>query len=60
MPTKRDTNNYRDQPLYWFTIYETAMDKGNYQLAATAQRELRRLGIVVRHVRTERSEDGDE
>jgi hypothetical protein len=36
-----------DQPIYWFCILEDAMDRGDHQAAAEAQRELARLGVRV-------------
>jgi hypothetical protein len=36
-----------DWPLYWFAELERALDEGNFQAAAEAQRELARLGVRV-------------
>jgi hypothetical protein len=38
----------REQPIYWFARLETALNRGDYEEAATAQRELKRLGVEVR------------
>ena len=35
------------QPIYWFVVLEDAIDRGDLQAAANAQRELRRLGVRV-------------
>jgi hypothetical protein len=49
----------RDSPIYWFTILEIARDRGDYSLAAEADRELRRLGVrVVRDRRTRQAGGG--
>jgi hypothetical protein len=32
-------------PVYWFVKLETAVEKGDFEAAAEAQRELRRLGV---------------
>lgn len=37
-----------ERPIYWFTILDLALEKGDFGLAANAQHELRRLGIEVR------------
>lgn len=41
-----------DQPVYWFSTLEAALDEGDLEEAAAAVRELRRHGI---HVRVPRS-----
>jgi len=43
--------NYTDQPVYWFVILEQALDRGDLEQAAQAQRELARLGVRVNHDR---------
>jgi hypothetical protein len=37
----------RDWPLWWFGKLEAAIERGDYQTAARAQRELERLGVIV-------------
>jgi hypothetical protein len=44
-----DTFDYRDAPTYWFAVLEIAREKGDYDRAAEAQRELARLGVQVRY-----------
>jgi hypothetical protein len=41
----------RDSVVYWFVLLETALERGNYTLAAEADAELRRLGVRVQHTR---------
>ncbi len=48
-----------DWPLYWFARLEKAVEEGDHQAAAEAQRELARLGVRVsygqpQHKRQER------
>jgi hypothetical protein len=38
-------------PLYWFVILEKAVARGDHEAAATAQKELAKLGVVVRYGR---------
>jgi hypothetical protein len=40
-----------DQPIYWFCLLEEAMDRGDLEAAAAAQRELARLGVRVAYRR---------
>jgi hypothetical protein len=39
----------RDWPLWWFARLEASVGRGDYQAAARAQRELERLGVIVRY-----------
>jgi hypothetical protein len=43
--------NVSDWPLYWFARLEKAVDTGDHQAAAQAQRNLARLGVLVRYGR---------
>ena len=36
-----------DEPLYWFVLWESAIEYGDYAEAAEAAKQLRRLGIRV-------------
>jgi hypothetical protein len=38
-----------DWPLWWFARLEAAIERGDYQTAARAQRELERLGVTVQY-----------
>jgi hypothetical protein len=40
-----------DWPLYWFAALEKAVEQGNFDAAALAVRELRRLGVEVTYRR---------
>jgi hypothetical protein len=40
-----------DWPLYWFAQLERAVEEGDHQAAAEAQRELARLGVRVAYGR---------
>jgi hypothetical protein len=40
-----------DWPTYWFAALEKAVEAGDYEAAAVAQRELARLGVQVRYGR---------
>jgi hypothetical protein len=40
-----------DWPLYWFALLDKAVEQGDHQAAAEAQRELARLGIRVNYGR---------
>jgi hypothetical protein len=40
-----------DSPTAWFAVLERARRTHDYELAAQAQRELRRLGVIVRFIR---------
>ena len=46
-------NDVREQPIYWFAILESAVERGEYHRAADAQHELHRLGVDVRFRRGE-------
>lgn len=39
--------NQIDWPLYWFARLEKAVEKGEHQVAAEAQKQLARLGVRV-------------
>ena len=41
------TQDYRDQPTYWFAILDIACERGNFDRAEEAQRQLKRLGVKV-------------
>ena len=40
-------DTHLNQPVYWFVLWESAIERGNYTDAEQAARELRRLGIRV-------------
>lgn len=43
-----DDREYRDCPTAWFSVLESALRAGDYERAAAAQRELKRLGVKVK------------
>ncbi len=47
-PDKAALPDASDWPSYWFVELERAISEGNFVAAATAQRELERLGVTVR------------
>jgi hypothetical protein len=49
-----------DWPVWWFVRLEKAVEDGDHDAAARAQRELERLGVVVRYGRPKppRQQDG--
>jgi hypothetical protein len=49
-----------DHPIYWFCLLEDAMDRGDLQAAAEAQRELARLGVRVAYGRQRPARQGGE
>jgi hypothetical protein len=42
---------HTDRPLYWLVILDQAVEKGDHQTAAEAQRELTRLGVRIAYGR---------
>jgi hypothetical protein len=49
-----------DWPLYWFAALEKAVGAGNFEAAARAVRELRRLGVDVTYRRGLAAQKGGE
>ena len=43
-----------DVPIYWFARLDRAIEEGGFEAAAEAQRNLERLGVIVRYGRPER------
>jgi hypothetical protein len=43
------SDEYADEPLYWFAILDQAVGRGDHQAAAEAQAQLERLGISVKY-----------
>jgi hypothetical protein len=41
------TASVRDNPTFWFAVMESAKEKGDFEGAARAKRELERLGVLV-------------
>jgi hypothetical protein len=49
MPIAPAPADHREHPTYWFGVLEIARERGDFARAAEAQRELRRLGVIVRY-----------
>jgi hypothetical protein len=54
-PVKID---YKESPIVWFFVLEEALERGNFERAANAQKELRRLGIDVGYTRRAATQRG--
>jgi hypothetical protein len=52
-PHDTDTRDHRDEPTYWFAVLEIARERGDFERAAEAKRQLRRLGVYVSYERPE-------
>jgi hypothetical protein len=48
------TEDYTDEPIYWFAVLDRAVERGDHAAAADAQRQLDRLGVRVRYGRQRR------
>lgn len=48
--TKDSRQQVADSPLAWFVVLDNARETNDFRRAAAAQRELERLGVVVRYV----------
>ncbi len=48
----------RDQPAYWFCLLEHARAYGDFEAAARAKAELKRLGVFVRYRPPRRKKGG--
>jgi hypothetical protein len=42
----------KDSPSYWFSVLQTGIDLSDFEIAAEAQRELKRLGVEVKYRKT--------
>lgn len=49
MPTNTRDRPTIDWPLWWFARLEAAVERGDHQAAAEAQRQLDRLGVRVNY-----------
>ncbi|HTU22992.1 MAG TPA: hypothetical protein VMG10_33455 [Gemmataceae bacterium] len=45
-------NDHRNEPTYWFAVLEIARARSDFERAAEAQQELKRLGVSVRYTRS--------
>jgi hypothetical protein len=46
-PRNNDPRDHRDEPTYWFAVLEIAREQCDFERAADAKRQLRRLGVCV-------------
>lgn len=46
---KKVNDEIKNSPIAWFYVLEDARREGDFERAAQAQRELRRLGIEIRY-----------
>ena len=51
-----ESPDHTQQPVYWFAVLDIARERGEFDRAAEAQRELKRLGVDVRFRREEHRE----
>jgi hypothetical protein len=51
MGTNSKDTDATDSPTAWFAAMERARQTDNYELAARAERELKRLGVTVNWAR---------
>src|SRR5262245_48881611 len=58
MAARQQLPDHRDEPTYWFAVLEIARDQGDFETAAEAQQQLRRLGVWVRYQRPRKAEGG--
>ena len=49
MQTKQTELDYRNSPVAWFVVLERARLKNDFETAAKAEQELRRLGVIVKY-----------
>ncbi len=47
MPATKTTDEFRDNPTFWFVRLENAREREDHEAAAEAIRELRRLGVSI-------------
>jgi hypothetical protein len=57
-PHFTEARDHRYEPTYWFAVLEIAREQGDFEQAAEAKRELRRLGISVSYRRPESRREG--
>lgn len=48
MGTRQEKTDYRNSPAAWFCELETARKKSDFERAAEAVRELKRLGVTIK------------
>jgi hypothetical protein len=48
MATRQQITDYRNSPVAWFCVLERERERNNFERAAEAVRELKRLGVTVK------------
>ncbi len=56
MATKAQNRDHRNEPTYWFAVLEIAREKGDFDGAADAREQLKRLGVCVNYEPPARAE----
>src|ERR1051325_4123196 len=51
VPNRPLDRDHRDERTYWFALLEIAREQCNFEGAATAKRELERLGVRISYER---------
>jgi hypothetical protein len=57
---KPKPDDHREMPFYWFAVLETARERNDFEQAAEAVRQLRRLGVTVRYGRPQQQGERQE
>ncbi|MGE0481622.1 MAG: hypothetical protein AB7Q17_14235 [Phycisphaerae bacterium] len=55
--TRHPPRDWRECPTAWFARLELARERREYESAAEALRELRRLGVIVKFTRAPKAGD---
>ena len=55
--TKQSNFRANESTVVWFAALEQARDQGDAQLAAQARRQLREMGVDVRHFSQDEDQD---
>jgi hypothetical protein len=59
MAVTENSPEIRDSRVYWYVVLDQAHERGEYDRAAQAQRQLERLGVKVRYQRQTRRGEAD-
>jgi hypothetical protein len=58
IPRATEPRDHQDEPTYWFAVLEIARERGDFERAAEAKRQLRRLGVCVSYERPQTGKGG--
>ena len=50
---KAISRDHKNEPTYWFAVLEIARERCDFEQAAEANRQLKRLGVCIRYERSE-------